>query len=314
MEGRARPYRAYRGARGDVALLYHASIGSPVADYLASRPESKWVYFHNITPRHLLEAWDPDLGMASATGWTQLGRLARGVTASFANSAYSATGLRAGGLFDPVVLPPLVELTTPESEVDQGVLEVLRSARAGAELAFVGRLSPHKAQHRLIAALAAHRRAYDSGARLHLVGGAASASYRDALVRYASQLGLASAVRLAGSVSGPELAAHYRNADVFVCASAHEGFCVPLLEAMAHHLPVVAHRAAAVPETVGGAGVILDRPTSTAMAVAVQRVLTDPALRAGMAQAARSQLERLAGTRAREATRAAIDAALAGRR
>ncbi len=310
-EGRARPYRTY-GAKFDRAvLLYQGSMGSPVADYLLARPEPKWLYFHNITPRRFLEAWDPGLGMASATGWTQLRRLAPATTAAFANSAYSGGELRSAGFVEPVILAPLVELTGPDSEVDGTALGDLEAGRGGAELLFVGRLSPHKGQHLLIGALAAYRRAYDPHARLHLVGGAASQTYRDSLVRYAAELGLGEAVRLTGSVTGAELAAHYRNADVFVCASAHEGFCVPLLEAMSHELPIVALGSAAVPETLGGAGVLLDYPDPKVMAAAIHRARTDQDLRGAMALAAKRQLDRLGPLAARAATTAAIRDALA---
>ena len=61
-----------------------------------------------------------------------------------------------------------------------------------------------------------------------------------------------------GSVSGAELEAYFRAADVFVLASDHEGFCVPLAEAMGHGVPIVAYGVTAVPETVGGAGLVLD--------------------------------------------------------
>lgn len=311
LEGRARPYRSYRRTRGGTCLLYQSSIGSPVADFLDRRDEPKWIYFHNITPRRLVEHWDPDVGMASATGWSQLARLAPATSACFAASRHNRAELAGLGLGDPVVVPPLVELTSPDSEVDEATLARLGAGRRGAELLFVGRVSPHKGQHHLIKALAAYRRAYDPHARLHLVGGSASTAYGEALARYVSALGIAGAVDLAGSVSGAELAAHYRHADVFVCASAHEGFCVPLLEAMAHGLGIVAFGAAAVPETLGEAGLVLDSTAPAVMAAAIHRVLTDSGLRSAMQAAATVQLGRLGPTRSRSAMADALRAALA---
>src|SRR5207248_9656296 len=148
-----------------------------------------------------------------------------------------------------------------------------------------GRLAPNKAQHDLIKALAAYRRLYDPRARLHLVGTSSSESYRTALVAYADALDLVDAVEFTGSVSDGELAAHYRAADVFVCVSEHEGFCVPLLEAMHHRVPIVAYSAAAVPETVGDAGVLLDAKDAYTVATAVHRVVTDNELRAQLIEA-----------------------------
>ena len=93
-----------------------------------------------------------------------------------------------------------------------------------------------------------------------------------------------------GSVPSGVLVAHYATADVFVCLSDHEVFGVPPLEAMAHHLPVVAYAAAAVPETVGGAGVLLPRKDPATVAAACHRVATDPRLRQRFSAAGRARL------------------------
>jgi glycosyltransferase involved in cell wall biosynthesis len=91
----------------------------------------------------------------------------------------------------------------------------------------------------------------------------------------AVSVGVDDAVVFAGSVSPGELAAWYRVADVFVCLSEHEGFCVPLLEAMHHRLPVVAFDSSAVPETLGGAGLVVSDKSPVVVAGAVDRVVSD---------------------------------------
>ena len=96
---------------------------------------------------------------------------------------------------------------------------------------------------------------------------------------------------MAGSVSEVELEGLYRSADVFVCLSEHEGFCVPLLEAMAHGVPVVALGAAAVPETLGDAGLVLGSKRPGLVAEAVARVVGDGGLRARLVAAGRRRLE-----------------------
>ena len=119
---------------------------------------------------------------------------------------------------------------------------------------FVGRLAPNKAQEQLIKALAIFGRTYDLPAELHLVGSGTPPAYRDALVRLAAAAGVGDAVHFHEGVSAEALASMYETADVFVSASAHEGFCVPVLEAMRFGLPVVARAAGAVPETAGARG------------------------------------------------------------
>jgi glycosyltransferase involved in cell wall biosynthesis len=95
------------------------------------------------------------------------------------------------------------------------------------------------------------------------------------------------------------LSAHYRDADVFVCLSEHEGFCVPLLEAMHHSLPVIAHAAAAVPETLAGAGVLLADKSPATVAAAIHAVASDPSLRAVLVAAGRARLEDFSPARTR---------------
>ena len=101
-------------------------------------------------------------------------------------------------------------------------------------------------------AFAAYRAAYDPNARLHLVGGSSSHLYEVALEQFTHEIGCGDAVRFSGSVDAATLSADYRNADVFVCVSQHEGFCVPLLEAMHFGVPIVALRADRSPRDAGG--------------------------------------------------------------
>ena len=130
--------------------------------------------------------------------------------------------------------------------------------------------------------LAVYRRLYDPRARLHLVGLPAR---RRATGRPSRGLhrraGLTDAVDHGRARSSrPALEAYFRAADVFVSASDHEGFCVPVVEAMGHGVPVVAYGVAAVPETVGDAGLLLASKEPLRFAAAVHRVVSDPELRA----------------------------------
>ena len=189
----------------------------------------------------------------------------------------------------------------------------LARTKAGHHWLFVGRLAPNKCQHDLIAAFAVYRAAYDHGARLTLIGSEAAPAYSDALFGLIDDLDLHGAITIAGSVTDAELAAYYEDADAFVCLSRHEGFCVPLLEAMRHDVPVVALAAAAVPDTVDGAAVLLDESTATVVAATVHHLLGDDAFRKGLIIAGRGVLAAHALTTARatwvDLLRAHLDAA-----
>ena len=269
-------------------LLYQASIGSPVYDIVAARAEPKLVNYHNITPAELLRDWEPAVAYEAALGRTQLARLAPQSRFAVADSAFNESELCALGYEGTAVVPLLIDMQAKSDEPDPVVADALASRKArqgGADLLYVGKISPHKAPHDLVKMLDVLRRTDDPAARLHLVGSPLGSTYEPALRAFVDELGLSDAVNLAGSVSGGELEAYYREADVFVTASDHEGFCVPLAEAMGHGVPIVAYGVTAVPETVGGAGLVLHDKSPVPFAAAVGRVLGDPLLRSVLAAA-----------------------------
>lgn len=276
--------------------LYHASTGSPVAEWWAELPGPKALDYHNITPAGLLGPWEPHVGVELDHGRRQLAELADVADWALADSSYNEAELKGLGYRWTTVVPILLDTTHLADEgVDAEALARLRSRKAagGADWLFVSRILPHKAQHDVIKALAAYRQAYDPHARLTLVGGVGSARYVEALGDFIDDLALDSAVDLTGSVSPGGLGAHFRIADVYVSASEHEGFGVPLLEAMAHDIPVVAYASTAIPETVGDAAVLIDDKSPTVMAAAVHRVITDPELRSTLVAAGRRRLDEL---------------------
>jgi glycosyltransferase involved in cell wall biosynthesis len=243
-----------------------------------------------VTPPAWFEGWDHNLVHGLAWGRAQLSVLARRCHLGVADSAFNAAELRAYGFRHTEVLPILVDPAALVTATDAGTSAGLRAGKAGTDWLFVGRLAPNKCQHDLVKAFALYRRAYDPHARLWLVGGASADSYRDAVRHFADDAGVGDGVTLTGPVSDGELAAYYDNADVFVCLSEHEGFLVPLLEAWAHRLPVVAYAAAAVPETMGEGGLVLTDKTPTTVAAAVRRLVTDTALRQALVRAGEDRL------------------------
>lgn len=297
----------------DRVLLYQLSIGSGVADIFRDRGERKFVNYHNITPADLLEAWIPAVGEEVRWGRAQLRDLAPITEFAIADSMYNERELQAAGYRSTTTVPLLLDLDGFAGSPDPTLAARLAGQRAGggSELLFVGKVSPHKGQHDLVKALAAYRRLYDPQARLRLVGGAISDEYRAAVERFADELGLIDAVEIAGSVTHEELIAYYAAADVFVCLSSHEGFCVPLLEAMYHRVPIVAYTNTAVPETVATAGLVLPDKQPARVAAAIHRVVTDQNLRATLARAASERVASFALPRVQEGFASALETAYA---
>lgn len=294
----ARPYREF-GAPSQAAegpppwLLYHLSTGSPMAGFLAEQAERcpLAVYFHNITPARFFERWEPEAAKSVRVARDELRRLASLTRLAMANSTHSADELAAEGYPEPHVVPVMVDFSEYDGPADAATSSRLgRAARSGgAHWLFVGRLAPNKCQHDVIAAFAAYRALFDPAARLSLIGGKTSELYHRALELLVAELGLAEAVDFADHVTFPELLAYYRSASVFVSLSQHEGFCVPVLEAMHFGMPVVARAESAVPETVGDAGLLLPDGDPVLVATAVDRVLSDGPLRDRLVAAGRER-------------------------
>ena len=167
-------------------------------------------------------------------------------------------------------------------------------------IVFTGRVAPNKCQHDVIAAFALYQRHFDPEAKLFIVG---SNSPRDLYFRrledYAAQLG-ARNVTFTGHVSFAQILAYYRIADLFLCMSGHEGFCVPLVEAMYFGLPIIACDAGAVADTLGGAGLLIREKDPLITAELMDRVMKDEALQAEMAAGRKEQLERFSYERVKE--------------
>ena len=268
-------------ADADLTILQH-SIGSAAADEIITRDVSVVLNYHNVTPFEFVEPWEPAEIPGLRWGRDQLWRLAPLSRLAIAVSNYNARELLEVG-FDPVAVGPVMFTALADTHDATGVGSVGSVGTVGGSgpvLLFVGRVAPNKCQQDLVAALAVLR-GFEGfgGARLVLVGGVSSGGYSAAVERLAVELGVGDAVTFAGSVSEAELVGWFRRADVFVCVSEHEGFCVPLVEAMGFGLPVVAFGAGAVPETLAGAGVVLGEKSPVGVAEAVARVVSDGVVR-----------------------------------
>jgi FkbM family methyltransferase len=277
---------------GYVLILRH-SMGFEAFEHVAALPAAKVLLYHNITPSALL-AEDGPLRDYARLGRAQLARLRPLVTASLADSEYNAAELRALG-FDAVRTCTL--LFDPASLRDRAAAAYAaapRAADAPFTVLFVGRVTRSKGQHELLAAYVRFRARLGRPARLVLVGRHTPDAYTAELCRAIDAEGLGGEAVLAGLVTDAALDAWYAQADLYVSLSEHEGFGVPLVEAMAHGVPVLAWPAGAVPYTLGGAGVLLSGRDAETVAAAMLALAEDPAARAGIAVHQAAMLDRFA--------------------
>jgi glycosyltransferase involved in cell wall biosynthesis len=291
-----RPYLEYEAecAAGDI-LVYQFATQSAVAEWVANRPEPLVIDYHSITPPEFFGPWDNGITRGQVEAVQQLGRMAPRARVGIAHSHFIADELRQAGCPHTVVVP-VAGVPVPPEAPSADTLARLAAGRQGTGRRWlsVGRLAPNKRHEQTIAALFVARTDYDPGARLTIVGAPTVTAYARALHAYTASLGLVGAVDFVSGISDGGLAAQYRTADVLVMLSDHEGFGVPLVEAMGQGLPVVAFDGGAVGEILGGAGTLLGAKSPRRVAEAVTGLLSDPQALEGHRLAGKARFDELA--------------------
>jgi glycosyltransferase involved in cell wall biosynthesis len=279
-------------------LLFHASIGqSDLHNFLIARPEPLVLVYHNITPAKYFAPYDPNFAALLERGRFEVERLRPRVIGAIADSAYNAKELEAMGYRDVRVVPPVVGIHRL-SEVEPRASTEHHLTHLDAPIVLsVGQLMPHKRPDFLIEAMHIAETYHAMRNFLLLVGHHRLPRYTRAIKEQIRELGVLG-VHVVGAVDEPELAATFRAASVVVTASEHEGFCLPLVEAMSFGKPVVARACAAVPETVGNAAMLVPQEQGPALfAEVVGEVVSNATLRDELAARSRSRLAELEGQR-----------------
>ncbi len=261
-------------------VLYHASTGTSLNGRLPRMGGRKVMIYHNVTPPKFFCGYSPQAQALAEDGLAGIRSLAGKVDLCIADSEYNKNELVRMDFTCPVdVCPILIPFADYEKAPNQTLLQRYEGD-GRTNLLFVGRVAPNKRQEDLLRMFYVYRKYYDPTARLVLVGAwGGMERYCQRLRDYAGALGIGQDVVFTGHIKFDEILAWYHLADAFVCMSEHEGFCVPLVEAMYFGLPVIARSAAAVPDTLGGSGVLLPSADPAAMAACVDTILRDTALR-----------------------------------
>ncbi|MBJ6764051.1 glycosyltransferase [Myxococcaceae bacterium JPH2] len=249
-----RPARDYpREASRDSVLIVHHSFESRMVPMIARSPGRKLLVYHNVTPARLFEGFERKVAIACDAARAELLAMREHMDAAFAYSRFSAEELAAAGYRHVAVLPFAIDWSsfdtppdaTLQAELDDGCANIL----------FVGRAVPSKRMDDVLRVFTAYQRLYQPRSRLLIAGALNRDSPYGAFLLGLKDLLGPERVHFLGRVSAAQLSACFSVATAYVSMSRHEGFGVPLLEAMYRGVPVVAHAAAAVPETMGGAGI-----------------------------------------------------------
>lgn len=264
---------------GDLLILHHSS-GNPKLEEVLEYELPRALIYHNITPESFY-SHDPHIQGLCRLGREQLAPLAKRCHALFSVSQFNGRELPSSvrGCL------PLFPLKTGPQLAGWNPGDPMR-------LLFVGRIAPHKNQELLIRTVAELTRNTDRDYRLHLVGGG-DPLYMEFLRLTAKHLGVADRVQFSGKIPDEAKEGFFRNSHLFVSASLHEGFGVPLVEAMQQGLPVVALDRGAVGETLGDSGVRIDSEDPRLLAGAIETLAQHPELAREVLLRQRARLEEL---------------------
>jgi len=250
--------RAFRDAgatRGDLTI-FHYALPSPMTEAFGALPHGRVLQYHNVTPAAYFAPYDPALFRLAALGRRELATLVGRVDLALGDSEFNRRELELLGFERTGVFPIAVDTARITQKVDRPALtEMLDDGLVN--FLFVGRIAPNKKIEDHIRLAEVYKRYVDAYYRFIFVG------RYDVVPRYYATIrALMTDFRLlhdrfifTGPVPDEELAIYYQHSAVYISLSEHEGFCVPLVEAMAADVPVLAYAAAAVPDTLGGAGV-----------------------------------------------------------
>lgn len=290
LKGDVRPFDD-PGARGGDLTIFHYALPSPMTAAFASLDRGRILQYHNVTPASYFAPYDPALFRLASLGRAELATLVGQVDLALGDSEYNRQELERLGFAPTGVFPIAVDTSRLTGGARRPALEQILDDGL-VNFLFVGRIAPNKKIEDHIRLAEHYKRYVDAYYRFIFVG------RTDVVPRYYATIrALMSEYRLlndrfifTGPVPDEELAVYYRHAAAYISLSEHEGFCVPLVEAMAADVPVLAYSAAAVPDTLGGAGVTFAPKDLEVAAELLGELAFDDEVRAAVVEGQRRRL------------------------
>lgn len=277
-QGLTKDYRDFnRGFMGEVIL--HYSLGSPLNELYRNLPLAKrTMIYHNLTPAKWFQGINPRIVADIEAGLAELPELLKISDKIIADSKFNAGELKAYGV-DAAVLGLSFDPVRWDIPRNEGFYNLLKQ-EGGIHVLHVGRIAPNKCLEDIIKAFYFLHHKIDKRSRLWLPGiDIDTELYSFSLKRMVHEFQLTGVVEFCGGRSDDELKALYEAASVYVCMSEHEGFCLPVIEAMNFNLPVIGYQASALPETIGDGGIIVHDKDPHKLAELIYQVSTDLSLR-----------------------------------
>lgn len=280
-------------------IIYHYATADELADIIKEAPCKVVLRYHNVTPPAFFHGYNEGAEKVTREGLDEIADLKDAIDYGMVVSDFNKKDLIDMGYQCPIAVAPiLIPFKDYEQEPDKDV--VTRYSDGKTNIVFVGRIVPNKKFEDVIACFAAYKEKYDSTARLFLVGNYQETDlYYQYLQDVIKKCGVEDVI-FPGHIAFNAILAYYKIADLFLCMSEHEGFCVPLVEAMFFETPIVAYASTAIPGTLGGSGVLVETKEPEAVAEKMHQVITDQACREEIIEKQKRRLEDFSYDRIKE--------------
>lgn len=272
-------------------IILHYSLGSDLNRVYENLDSAQRVLiYHNITPAKFFEGVNPRIVNDIESGFKELPELLKKTDLIISDSDYNASDIKKLG-FDSKVLPLLYDNKKWNIEENQGIKNILRK-NGTINILHTGRLAPNKCIEDIIKSFYFLHHKIEKNSKLYLIGiDIDTEIYSFMLKDLVNALNLKDSVYFCGSVADSELKAFYKNSHVYLCMSEHEGFCVPILEAMNFSLPVVSYESSALKDTVGNGGILINEKKHEYIGELLYKVATDKIIREEMITAGHKRVE-----------------------
>ena len=272
----------YKEDENNSTIILHYSIASPLNNIYSSVISSKTkkaLIYHNLTPLKWYQAYNARVSADLVKGRDELPALLKLSDLVIADSSFNASEAREMGASNVQVLPLTLDPKRWDMPKNQGISAALKN-HGGKNILHVGRIAPNKCLEDIIKGFYFYHHKFNKNSKLWFVGSDTDTEiYSFELRKLVKELSLKDMVEFVGAVSDDELRAFFEESDAYICMSEHEGFCVPLIEALNFKLPVIAFNSSAIPETLGNAGILLNEKDPLLLGLLMNEVCTNLTLR-----------------------------------
>ena len=284
----AKNYSEFKTVDLDDIIIYHKAIGTKLSYELENFKCKKVMRYHNITPGSFIEKYNKMIFNIVEHGRKGLQYASKYIDYSLADSNYNMQELIDLNYKNVEVLPILISFDDYTKTPDKRTIEKYNDGITN--ILFVGRIAPNKAQEDVIKSFYYYKKYVNQNSRLIFVGNENGfENYLDLLRGLVDELKLEDII-FTGHIKFEEILAYYKIADLFLCMSEHEGFCVPLVESMYFGVPILAYDSSAIGETLGASGVLVKEKNYFIISELMDRIITDKVLRDNIVE---KQYERL---------------------